>query len=110
MKTSQNIFCNDHEPFRISLLFQTEVINDLNLKNRSNNFVVGIICIILGDMNNSWMEIEHCTQAFFYDIRDSKLVKRYSAFHLTLGMKSSHCNKANISVVKWKHSTKNNVL
>ncbi len=52
MKFFWKIFCNDLEPFGIYLPFQTEVTNDRNLKNISNNIIVSIICIILGDMNN----------------------------------------------------------
>jgi len=45
--------------------FQTKVTNDWNLINIFYNIVVNIICIILGDTNNSMVEIEHCTQTFF---------------------------------------------
>jgi hypothetical protein len=61
LKASQKIFFNDFELFKFCFPLQIEVINDRNLINRSNNIVVGIICTILGDMNNSWMETEHYT-------------------------------------------------
>jgi hypothetical protein len=61
-------FCNNPKPFDIHSPFQTEISNDWNLKFCFNNIVVGIICLNLGDMNHSWMETEHCTQTFLYDM------------------------------------------
>jgi hypothetical protein len=43
-------------------------------------------------------------------MQDSKLIRRYNVFNLTVGMKSSHPTKTKISVTRWKHSTNNNVL
>jgi hypothetical protein len=87
-----------------------DVTNDWNLINRSNNIIVGIICIILGDISSSQMETKHCTQTFIYDTWDSKLIKKYNEFNFTLDMKSNHPTKAKVNAVRWKCFTNNNVL
>jgi hypothetical protein len=51
------IFHADPKPFDIHLLFQTKVTNDYNLINRSNNIVVAIICIALGESNSTWWKL-----------------------------------------------------
>ncbi len=93
LRAFQNIFYHNLKPFGIHPPFQIEVTNDWNLINRYNNIVVGIICIIFGDMNSSWMEIEHCAQTFLYNIQDSKLINKNNELNFILGMKSCHFNR-----------------
>lgn len=66
LKSFQKKICNDLEPFNIHPPFQIKVNNDWNLINKSN---IAIVHIILGDMNNSWMEIEHYTNIFLWNVR-----------------------------------------
>jgi hypothetical protein len=85
------------------LPFQTKVTNDLNLINKSKNIVVDIICIVL-DMHSSWMEIEHCTQTFFYDMQNSKFVSKNSELNFTHSMKCCHFNMNVIKHITYSRS------
>jgi hypothetical protein len=65
LTTFWKIFRNDPEPFGIHLPFQTKVTNDYNLINRSNNIIVAIICIVLGNIISSWWKL-NITHKHFY--------------------------------------------